>query len=158
MVRQIPEAAKPAHTLLISDHGPNGEIAEIEWPSARVLWTAPNDRGHDVQALPDGHVLFTINPKKRVVELDANHKEVWSYSEGLEHPIAAQRLPDGNTLIHDARLGKTIEVTKDGRVVWKYESADLANMRSRIAKLNGRFEITGESGRGTTVRFFVPLN
>jgi acetyl esterase/lipase len=125
--------AKPAHTLLISDHGPNGEIAEIEWPSARVLWTAPNDRGHDVQALPNGHVLFTINPKKRVVELDENHKEVWSYSEGLEHPIAAQRLPDGNTLIHDARLGKTIEVNAKGQVVWKYESADLANMRSRNA-------------------------
>ena len=36
---------KPAavrHTLLISDHGPNGEIAEIEWPSGRVLWKAPN--------------------------------------------------------------------------------------------------------------------
>src|SRR5436305_3903962 len=42
------------HTLLISDHGPNGEIAEIEWPSAKVLWKAPNDHGHDVQALPNG--------------------------------------------------------------------------------------------------------
>jgi hypothetical protein len=125
--------AAPAHTLLISDHGPNGEIAEIEWPSGRVLWKAPNEHGHDVQALPNGHVLFTINPKKRVVELDANHKEVWSYSEGLEHPIAAQRLADGNTLIHDAKLGKTIEVNPAGKVVWKYESADLANMRSRNA-------------------------
>ena len=111
------------HTLLISDHGPNGEIAEIEWPSGAVLWKAPNDHGHDVQALPNGHVLFTINPQKKVVELDGDHKEVWTYSEGLEHPIAAQRLPNGNTLISDARLGKVIEVTPDKRVVWKYESA-----------------------------------
>src|SRR5262249_24336166 len=59
-----------AHTLLISDHGPNAEIAEMEWPSAKILWKAPNDRGHDVQSLPDGHVLFTINPQKKVVELD----------------------------------------------------------------------------------------
>ena len=125
---------KPAaHTLLISDHGPNGEIAEIEWPSGKVLWKAPNDHGHDVQALPNGHVLFTINPQKKVVELDGDHKEVWSYSEGLEHPIAAQRLANGNTLISDARLGKVIEVTPDKRVVWKYESPDLANMRSRNA-------------------------
>jgi acetyl esterase/lipase len=127
---------KPApvtHTLLISDHGPNGEIAEIEWPSGKVLWTMPNDHGHDVQALPNGHVLFTINPQKKVVELDADHKEVWAYSEGLEHPIAAQRLADGNTLISDAKLGKTIEVTPDKRVVWKYQSEDLANMRSRNA-------------------------
>ena len=125
--------APAAHTLLISDHGPNGEIAEIEWPSAKVLWRTPNDRGHDVQALPNGHVLFTINPQKKVVEIDGNHKEVWTYSEGLEHPIAAQRLANGNTLISDARLGKVIEVTPDKRVAWKYESADLAGMRSRNA-------------------------
>ena len=121
------------HTLLISDHGPNGEIAEIEWPSGKVLWSAPNDHGHDVQSLPGGHVLFTINPQKKVVELDGSHKEVWSYSEGLEHPIAAQRLANGNTLIGDAKLGKVIEVTPDRKVVWKYESPDLANMRSRNA-------------------------
>jgi acetyl esterase/lipase len=125
---------KPAaHTLLISDHGPNGEIAEIEWPSGRVLWTSPNDRGHDVQALPNGHVLFTINARKKVVEIDGDHREIWTYSEGLEHPLAAQRLANGNTLIGDARLGKVIEVTADKRVVWKYENPDLANMRSRNA-------------------------
>jgi len=119
--------------LLIADHGPNGEILEIEWPSGRTIWKAPNDHGHDVQSLPEGHVLFTINPQKKVVEFDRDHKEVWSYSQGLEHPIAAQRLANGNTLIHDARLGKTIEVTPDKRIVWKYESADLAGMRSRNA-------------------------
>jgi hypothetical protein len=126
-----PEPAR--HTLLISDHGPNGEIVEIEWPSAKMLWKMPNDHGHDVQALPNGHVLFTINPQKKVVELDADHKEVWTYTEGLEHPIAAQRLANGHTLISDARLGKVIEVTPDKHVVWKYESPDLANMRSRNA-------------------------
>jgi len=31
------------------------------------------------------------------------------------------------------------------------------NMRTRIEKLGGRFEIAGEAGRGTTVRFQVPL-
>ncbi len=121
------------HTLLISDHGPNGEIAGIEWPSGNVLWTVPNDRGHDVQALPNGHVLFTINPQKKVVELDADRHEVWTYSEGLEHPIAAQRLANGNTLVSDAKLGRVIEVTPDKHVVWKYENPDLANMRSRNA-------------------------
>jgi sugar lactone lactonase YvrE len=78
-------------------------------------------------------VLFTINPQKKVVELDGAHKEVWSYSDGLEHPIAAQRLPNGNTLISDARLGKLIEVTPVKSIVWTYQSPDLANMRSRNA-------------------------
>lgn len=121
------------HTLLISDHGPNGEIAEIEWPSGQVLWTMPNEHGHDVQALPDGHVLFTIGAQKKVVEIDGDHKEVWSYSEGLEHPIAAQRLKNGNTLISDAALGRVLEVNREKQVVWKYENADLARMRSRNA-------------------------
>jgi signal transduction histidine kinase len=32
------------------------------------------------------------------------------------------------------------------------------NMRNRIEKLGGRFEISGQEGRGTTVRFEVPYN
>jgi signal transduction histidine kinase len=34
----------------------------------------------------------------------------------------------------------------------------MANMRARIEKLGGRFEIKGEAGRGTTVGFHVPFN
>lgn len=34
----------------------------------------------------------------------------------------------------------------------------VANMRARIEKLGGKFEITGDAGSGTTVRFYVPLN
>lgn len=34
----------------------------------------------------------------------------------------------------------------------------VANMRARIEKLGGRFEISGETGRGTTVRFNVPTH
>jgi acetyl esterase/lipase len=121
----------PQRRLLLSDHGPKGEIVAMEWPSGKVLWTKPNERGHDVQSLAGGHVLFTIGPKKTVVELDANHQPVWSYSEGLEHPLSAQRLSNGNTLIGDAKLGRLIEVTPDKRVVWKFESPALANMRMR---------------------------
>ena len=113
----------PQRKILISDHGPKGEIVAMEWPSGKELWTKPNERGHDVQPLPNGHVLFTIGPKKSVVELDANHQPVWTYSEGLEHPLAAQRLPNGNTLIGDAKLGRVIEVTPDKKIVWKYEQS-----------------------------------
>lgn len=125
---------KPAQrNILVSDHGPTGEIVAMEWPSGRELWTKKNARGHDVQSLPNGHVLFTIGAEKTVTELDDHHNAVWSYSEGLEHPLAAQRLPNGNTLIGDAKLGRVIEVTPDKKVAWKYESADLANMRMRNA-------------------------
>jgi acetyl esterase/lipase len=125
--------ATPQTRILLSDHGPRGQIVGMEWPSGRELFYFPNERGHDVQPLPGGNTLYTVGAKKRVVEVDGAGKEVWSYSEGLEHPLAAQRLPNGNTLIGDARLGRVIEVDRAGKIVWKYESADLANMRMRNA-------------------------
>jgi signal transduction histidine kinase len=36
------------------------------------------------------------------------------------------------------------------------EMDGVANMRARIEKLGGRFEMIGEAGRGTTLRFHVP--
>lgn len=128
------KASPQQRRILLSDHGPRGEIVAMDWPSGKVLWTVPNERGHDVQSLKDGHTLFTIGPKKQVVEIDADRKPVWVYSEGLEHPLAAQRLANGNTLIGDAKLGKVIEVTPEKKIVWKYESADLANMRMRNSR------------------------
>ncbi len=126
--------ASASHLLLLSDHGPRGEILAMEWPNGKVLWTKPNGRGHDVQQLPNGHILFTVAPRKSVVELDERHNEVWTYSDGLEHPLSAQRLPNGNTLIGDARLGKVIEVTPEKKVVWNYQASNLANMRMRNSR------------------------
>jgi len=34
----------------------------------------------------------------------------------------------------------------------------LSNMRARVEKLGGHFEITTEAGRGTTLNFFVPAS
>jgi dienelactone hydrolase len=126
----------PKKVLLVSDHGPRGQIVAMEWPSGRELWTVPNHNGHDVQPLPNGHVLYTMGPEHKVVEMDADHKPVWTYGaeEGLQHPISAQRLSNGNTLIGDAQLGKVIEIDKERNVVWKYESSDLANMRMRNSR------------------------
>jgi signal transduction histidine kinase len=38
------------------------------------------------------------------------------------------------------------------------EMDGVANMRARIEKLGGRFEITSEASHGTTVRFYMPLS
>ncbi|MDX2149617.1 MAG: alpha/beta hydrolase fold domain-containing protein [Bryobacteraceae bacterium] len=127
------KAEAAARRIVVADHGPQGEIVAMEWPSGKVLWTKANARGHDVQWLANGHTLFTAGAEKRVVEMDARQQVVWEYSEGLEHPLAAQRLPNGNTLIGDARAGRVVEVTPDKKVVWTYESADLGNMRMRNA-------------------------
>jgi len=135
--------------VLVADHSGKGEVVAVEWPTGRELWKVPNRGGHDVQPLPDGHVLYTLGPDKKVIEMDAEHKAVWTYGpeEGLQHPISAQRLPNGNTLIGDAQLGKVIEIDKDRKVVWTYESADLANMRMRNSRriANGNTLISVEA-------------
>lgn len=119
------------HRILLSDHGLRGEVVLMKWPSGKELLRIPNGRGHDVQALPGGHILYTFAPEKKVYEVDAAGKKVWECCAGLEHPLAAQRLPNGNTLIGDAKAGRVMEVNPAGDRVWNYTSDDLANMRMR---------------------------
>lgn len=119
--------------ILVSDHGPKGEIVAMLWPSGKELFTLPNERGHDVQSLPGGHILYTIGPKHQVVEVDANHKTVWTCCDGLQHPLAAQRLPNGNTLIADNRLLKVLEVDKQGKTVWEYANEEMKKSQVRNA-------------------------
>lgn len=129
-------AGAAGRVVLLADHGKLGEIVAIEWPSGKELWSTPNKRGHDVQPLKKGHVLYTTGEGGDAIEMDAAHKPVWTYgaAEGLRHPISAERLANGNTLIGDARIGKVIEVTPAKKIVWTYESADLANMRMRNSR------------------------
>jgi acetyl esterase/lipase len=139
----------PKKVVLVADHGGKGEVAAVEWPSGRELWAVPNHGGHDVQPLPGGHVLYTLGPDHKVIEMDASHNPVWTYGpeEGLQHPISAQRLENGSTLIGDAQLGKVMEVDKDRKVVWTYENPDLANMRMRNSRriANGNTLISVEA-------------
>lgn len=120
--------------VLISDHGPKGEVVAMLWPSGEELWRVANERGHDAQSLPGGHVLYTIGAKGKVVEIDGNQHQVWECCEGLQHPLAAQRLANGNTLIGDARAGRVIEVDRSGKTVWTYTSPDIQNMRMRNSR------------------------
>ena len=125
--------APPVTTVIVADHGARRQLVALDWPTGRELWTIPNAGGHDVQPLPNGNVLFTMGPEQKVVEIDKDRKEVWSYGgdEGLQHPISAERLANGHTLIGDAVLGRVIEVDRNRNIVWTYESGDLARMRMR---------------------------
>lgn len=132
--------------LLAADHGPRGEIVALDWPSGRERWTLPNNRGHDVQILPNGHVLYTTGEWRRVVEVDplavqsraveSGGREVWSYglAEGLRHPIAAERLSNGNTLIGDMELGLVVEIDPAGKTVWEYKNPEMAERRMRSVR------------------------
>ena len=134
--KHLLSAGKTERKILIADHGPGGEVIAMTWPSGKVLWRVPNSRGRDVQALPNGHVLMTLDVTRRVVELDRDHRAVWTYgaAEGLELPTAAQRLDNGNTVIGDAKRGRIIEVDRAGKIVWSYDSPDIGNMLMRSCR------------------------
>ena len=51
---------------------------------------------------------------------------------------------------YDALPGEVVSAAKIGIM------DGVANMRSRLEKLGGRFEATGEPGRGTRLRLCVP--
>ena len=127
---------KRERTVLVANHGAAGEVMALSWPSGKVLWRVANEHGHDIQGLPAGHVLYTIGSHFQVVEMDDKHHAVWEYgsSEGLQHPISAQRLANGNTLIADAFQGKVVEVSRARRIVWQYANPDLADMHMRAAR------------------------
>lgn len=124
---------QPERHLLVVDHGAGAGMVEMTWPSGHVLRRWPNARGRDVQSLPGGHLLFTMDPTRRVVEVDGYGKVVWSYgpAEGLEVSTAAQRLPNGNTLIGDSTQGKLIEVEGSGKIVWTYSNPEIGGMGMR---------------------------
>lgn len=128
--------ASSGRRILISNHGIAAQVALVDWPSGNVLWSVPNERGHDAQLLPNGNVLLTRDPKGIVVEIDKEKREVWSYgpAQGLVRPVSAQRLPNGNTLIGDMGPGRVIEVDPQGKTVWKYENPDLGNNRMRLSR------------------------
>lgn len=129
-------AVEPQRTIAIADHGPNGEVVVVDWPSMRIQRRIPNNRGHDVQILPNHNILYTTGNWKRVIEVSPHGEQVWSYglAEGLEHPIAAQRLPNGNTLIGDMAIGKVIEVTPAKETIWEYEDSELGGMQMRSVR------------------------
>ncbi len=130
---------KPApdrFTVLISDHGPLGELVAMAWPSGRALWKTPNDKGLDVQSLPDGHVLFTRDPQGAVEEIDGTRKVVWKAGPeiGLKRPASAERLPNGNTLIADPATARIVEVSPKGQVVWQWEKPEYLNSWLRMCR------------------------
>ena len=130
---------KEERRILVSNHGAAGEVMALSWPGGDVLWRVPNQHGHDVQGLPGGHVLYTIGAAHKVVEMDADHRTVWEYgaAEGLQHPLAAERLSNGDTLIGDAKLGKVIEVNPAHKIVWQYENPEMADMHMRSVRSAG---------------------
>ena len=76
--------------------------------------------GGRIHMLPSGRVLVPHHSENKVVEYDANGKELWSVS--VDQPIAATRLPNGNTLVTSMLPARgAIEFDRAGKEVWQHK-------------------------------------
>ncbi len=82
---------------------------------------SPHLQFRRVRETKDGTFLAAHCRDQKVVEYDANFKEIWSYA--CFYPWDAVRLKNGNTLI--TTDDNTVrEVNKQGETVWKFSPAD----------------------------------
>ncbi len=139
MIRFLDRHLKPAvdrWTVLLSDHGAGAKLIALGWPSGKVLWQVANDRGLDVQALPNGHVIFTNDAQSKVVEIDERQNVIWTAGagQGLRKPYSVQRLANGNTLVGDADGARVLELSSQGELIWKWEKPEMAGLWPRMAR------------------------
>lgn len=118
-----PAHADAARRVLAADYSTK-RIAIID-ASGKVEWEHRIDDIHDLQSLPDGHVLFQTS-MTHLVEVDPKtDKTVWEYdaqksngNEGKRLQVHSfQRLADGNTMIAESGVGRIIEVDPSGKLV-----------------------------------------
>lgn len=80
----------------------------------------------DFQLLPDGNLLFSVNPVG-VFEMDRDGNEVWSHlTEDAGHDV--DLLPNDNVLLAhtwaDKGSPQIAEYTRDGEMVWSWDGLD----------------------------------
>ena len=113
------------------------KIVELK-PDGTLLREIPVDGfPHAAVKLPNGHLLVTLGPAGKVIELDSKLKTVWEIGPNelpgnpLRLPAGCQRLPNGNTIICNYLGGgfmgqqpQAFEVTREKQVVWEFAAHD----------------------------------
>ena len=112
---------------------------------------------HAAVKLPDRHLLITLGPTGKVIELDDKLNIVWELAANdlpgnpLRLPAGCQRLPSGNTLIcnylggFEGKQPQVFEVTRDKRVVWEFAAHAHFRTINQIQVLNRPREAGGSN-------------
>lgn len=151
---------------------PNGNTFVGECSTGQLLEVAPDGKtivkcvnlipdnrgGHvfmrNARVLKNGHFLVGMYGAKKVVEFDAQGKEVWSCSTPAGvHSLS--RLANGNTLVACGDNGRTCfqEIDSLGKVVWELSNQDIPGaplkFMTGFEKLpNGNYLLTNWLGHG----------
>ena len=98
----------------------------------------------------------------RVVDSQHRHELFLAFKEALTNIVKHSEATEVHLNIQAERGQICLTVTDNGKgwvKLGQQEGMDgLANMRTRLEKLGGRFEFNSEADEGTTVRFELPLN
>jgi signal transduction histidine kinase len=96
----------------------------------------------------------------QVVDSRQRHQLFLAFKEALNNVVRHSGATEVRLKIQAEQGELHLAIADNGRglrLAGRTEEMDgVDNMRSRIEKLGGRFEINGEAGKGTTVRFHVP--
>ncbi|HEV2320523.1 MAG TPA: ATP-binding protein, partial [Verrucomicrobiae bacterium] len=143
---EIVWAMNPRHDSLASLVSYLSIYADHFLGLANIAWHLENASG-------------TANP---LVQSRCRHQLFLAFKEALTNVVRHAGASEVLLYIHAQNGELSLNVSDNGRGVSSVapnEAMDgISNMRARIEKLGGRFEISGDPGRGTTVRFSVPLN
>jgi signal transduction histidine kinase len=97
-----------------------------------------------------------------MVDSRHRHQLFLAFKEALTNVVRHAGASEVRLSIQAERGQVRLTVADNGRGfasgVHTEEMDGVANMRARIEKLGGRFEIASEAGHGTTVRFYMPLS
>src|SRR6187200_3408417 len=113
----LPLVAHAERVIYCADHETKRLIKIKE--DGTLLWDCPNNNGHDVQLLKNGHVLIVTG---EVQEIDADKKVVWRVGKPtVENAESAQRLENGHTVIADNAKHADLELDEHDREIWRFD-------------------------------------
>jgi hypothetical protein len=110
----------PAGKLLLINTATGKAEKEFTFPVLNP-GANPHIQFRRVRGTNDGTFLAAHCRDQKVVEYDANFKEIWSY--GCSYPWWATRLKNGNTLITSGDH-TVLEVNQQGQIVWQFSQED----------------------------------
>ena len=104
--------------IYCADHK-NGRLIKIT-EDGTLLWDCPNNNGHDVQLLKNGHVLIVTGDE--VQEIDSDKNIVWRVGKPtVENAESAQRLDNGHTVIADNGKHAVLELDQQDQEIWRFD-------------------------------------
>lgn len=118
-------------TLLIVDQG-NNRILEVDRATQAILWQSGDQpdllmNPTSAQALTGGSILIADPGHERLVEINRQGEELWSFFdiERLLSPAYAELTTEGTLLYTDSELQAVVEIRRDHTEIWRFDNEEL---------------------------------